>query len=184
MLALRYKKSVPRYLLMRAGAKRIKDLDTSRASPLQLVNVPEPELPTREWVRVRPLLSGICGSDLGTLSAESSPYFSPITSPPFVMGHEVLGEVVKDNGGFSAGERVVVEPALGCGVRGISPQCPYCASGRYALCVNVTRGISPPVSRPDSAATQAGGGRRGRSSPTRSSYTGCRRTCRMRRPSL
>jgi len=146
MLALQYKKSVPRYLLMRAGAKRIKDLDTSRVSPLQLVNVPEPRLPTREWVRVRPLLSGICGSDLGTLSAESSPYFSPITSPPFVMGHEVVGEVVKENSGFSAGERVVVEPALGCGVRGISPQCPYCASGRYALCVNVTRGdISPGI---------------------------------------
>ncbi len=146
MLALRYKKSVPRYLLMRAGAKRVKNLDTSRVSPLQLVNVPEPKLPTSEWVRVRPLLSGICGSDLGTLSAESSPYFSPITSPPFVMGHEVVGEVVRDNSGFSAGERVVVEPALGCGTRGISPPCAYCASGRYALCVNVTRGdISPGI---------------------------------------
>lgn len=146
MLALRYKKSVPRYLLMRAGAKRIKDFDTSRVSPLQLVHVPEPKLPTPEWVRVRPTLSGICGSDLGTLSAESSPYFSPITSPPFVMGHEVVGEVVEDNSGFSVGERVVVEPALGCGVRGIQPQCPYCASGRYALCVNVTKGdISPGI---------------------------------------
>ncbi len=146
MLALQYKKSVPRYLLMRAGAKRVKNLDTSRVSPLQLVNVPEPKLPTSEWVRVRPLLSGICGSDLGTLSAESSPYFSPITSPPFVMGHEVVGEVVKDNSGFSTGERVVVEPALGCGTRGISPPCAYCASGRYALCVNVTRGdISPGI---------------------------------------
>lgn len=140
MLALRYKKSVPRYLLMRAGARRVKNLDTSSVSPLQLVNVPEPKLPTGEWVRVRPLLSGICGSDLGTLSAESSPYFSPLTSPPFVMGHEVVGEVVEDNGGFVAGDRVVVEPALGCGTRGISPPCAYCASGRYALCINVTRG--------------------------------------------
>jgi threonine dehydrogenase-like Zn-dependent dehydrogenase len=89
---------------------------------------------------VRPLLSGICGSDLGTLSAESSPYFSPITSPPFVLGHEVVGEVVEDNSGFVAGERVVVEPALGCAVRGIEPPCPYCASGRYALCTNVAKG--------------------------------------------
>src|ERR671932_2538490 len=111
VLALRYRKSVPRYLLMRAGAKRIKGLDTSRLSPLQLEEVPEPKLPTPEWVRVRPFLSGICGSDLGTLSAESSPYFSPITSPPIVMGHEVMGEVVEDNSGFSAGERVAIEPA-------------------------------------------------------------------------
>jgi threonine dehydrogenase-like Zn-dependent dehydrogenase len=146
VLALQYRKSVPRYLFMRAGAKRIKSLDTSRLSPLQLRNVPEPELPTSEWARVRPLLSGICGSDLGTLSAESSPYFSPLTSPPFVMGHEILGEIVEDNSDFSTGERVVVEPALGCVVRGIDPPCPYCASGRYALCVNVAKGeISPGI---------------------------------------
>ena len=125
---------------MRAGSKRIKSLETSRFSPLQLEDTPEPKLPTPEWVRVKPLLSGICGSDLGTLSSENSPYFSPITSPPFVMGHEVVGEVVEGNSGFRAGERVVLEPALGCAVRGIDPPCPYCASGRHALCINVARG--------------------------------------------
>jgi threonine dehydrogenase-like Zn-dependent dehydrogenase len=144
--ALVYRKSIPRYLLMRAGSKRIKSLETSRFSPLQLEGVPDPVLPTPEWVRVKPLLSGICGSDLGTLSSENSPYFSPITSPPFVMGHEVVAEVVQDNSGFRAGERVVIEPALGCAVRGIEPPCPYCASGRRALCLNVTRGdISPGI---------------------------------------
>jgi threonine dehydrogenase-like Zn-dependent dehydrogenase len=146
MQALVYRKSVPRYLLMRAGSKRIKHLETSRFSPLQLEDAPDPELPTTNWVRVKPLLSGICGSDLGTLSSQNSPYFSPITSPPFVMGHEVVGQVVEDNSGFSAGERVVLEPALGCAVRGMDPPCPYCASGRYALCLNVARGdISPGI---------------------------------------
>jgi len=146
VLALQYSKNIPRYLLMRAAAKRIKGLDTSRLSPLQLVDVPEPKLPTPEWVRVRPLLSGVCGSDLGTLSAETSPYFSPLTSPPFVMGHEILGEVTEDKGGFATGEKVVVEPALGCAARGIEPRCPYCASGRYPLCVNVAEGyISPGI---------------------------------------
>ena len=131
---------------MRAGRKRIKSLETSRFSPLQLEDAPEPKLPTPEWVRVKPLLSGICGSDLGTLSSENSPYFSPITSPPFVMGHEVVGEVVEDNSGFRAGERVVLEPALGCAVRGIAQPCQYCASGRQALCLNVARGdISPGI---------------------------------------
>jgi threonine dehydrogenase-like Zn-dependent dehydrogenase len=138
--ALVYRKSIPRYLLMRAGSRRIKSLETSRLSPLQLEDVTDPGLPTPQWVRVKPLLSGICGSDLGTLSSENSPYFSPITSPPFVMGHEVVGEVVEDNSGFRAGERVVLEPALGCVVRGIDPPCPYCASGRRALCLNVARG--------------------------------------------
>ncbi len=146
MQALVYRKSIPRYLLMRAGSRRIKSLETSRFSPLQLEDAPDPVLPTPQWVRLRPLLSGICGSDLGTLSSENSPYFSPITSPPFVMGHEVVGEVAEDSSGFRAGERVVLEPALGCAVRGIDPPCPYCASGRHALCLNVARGdISPGI---------------------------------------
>jgi threonine dehydrogenase-like Zn-dependent dehydrogenase len=144
--ALVYRKSIPRYLLMRVGSKRIKTLETSRFSPLQLEDDADPDLPTPEWVRVKPLLSGICGSDLGTLSSENSPYFSPITSPPFVMGHEVFGEVANDNAGFRAGERVVVEPALGCRVRGIEPPCSFCASGRHALCLNVAKGdISPGI---------------------------------------
>ena len=144
MLALRYNKSVPRYLLMRAGAKRIRNLETSRLSPLKLEEIAEPKLPTPQWVRVRPLLSGICGSDLGTLSSENSPYFSPITSPPFVLGHEVVGVVTEDNGNFAVGERVVLEPALGCAVRGIEPPCRMCAAGRYALCVNVAKGDIAP----------------------------------------
>jgi threonine dehydrogenase-like Zn-dependent dehydrogenase len=144
--ALVYRKSIPRYLLMRAASKRIKTLETGRFSPLQLEEVEEPALPTPEWVRVKPLLSGICGSDLGTLSAENSAYFSPIISPPFVMGHEIFGEVADNNAGFETGERVVVIPALGCEVRGIDPPCPYCALGRYALCLNVAKGdISPGI---------------------------------------
>ncbi len=131
---------------MRLASKRINNLETGRFSPLQLEEAPDPKLPTPEWVRVKPLLSGICGSDLGTLSSENSPYFSPITSPPFVLGHEVVGVVTEDNSGFHAGERVVVEPALGCTVRGIEPPCPYCASGRYALCLNVAKeDISPGI---------------------------------------
>ena len=131
---------------MRAGSKRMKTLETSRFSPLQLEDAPDPKLPTPQWARVKPLLAGICGSDLGTLSSENSPYFSPITSPPFVVGHEVFGKIVEDNSGFRAGERVVLEPALGCAVRGMNPPCPYCASGRYALCLNVAKGdISPGI---------------------------------------
>jgi len=62
------------------------------------------------------------------------------------MGHEVVGVVTDDNSGFRAGERVVVEPALGCAARGIDPPCPYCASGRHALCLNVSKGhLSPGI---------------------------------------
>jgi threonine dehydrogenase-like Zn-dependent dehydrogenase len=57
-----------------------------------------------------------------------------------------VGVVAEDKGGFRAGERVVLEPALGCVVRGIEPPCDYCAAGRYALCVNVAKGdIAPGI---------------------------------------
>ena len=48
------------------------------ARTARLVNKREPELPGPDWARVRPLLSGICGSDLATISGQSSFYFSPL----------------------------------------------------------------------------------------------------------
>ena len=100
---------------------------------LKLGDVPEPALPASNWVRVMPSLSGICGSDLAAISGHISLYLDPLTSYPFVPGHEVVG-VLDD------GSRVVVEPALGCVVRGIDPPCPRCAEGRPGLCYNVTEG--------------------------------------------
>jgi threonine dehydrogenase-like Zn-dependent dehydrogenase len=100
---------------------------------LKLGDVPEPSLPTRDWVRVMPSVSGICGSDLAAISGHVSLYLDPLTSYPFVPGHEVVG-VLDD------GSRVVIEPALGCVVRGIDPPCPRCAEGRPGLCYNVTEG--------------------------------------------
>jgi threonine dehydrogenase-like Zn-dependent dehydrogenase len=82
-------------------------------------------------VAVRPRLSGICGSDQALFSGEASPYLGTLTSTPFVPGHEVVGELA---GGPGRGERVVVEPALSCAVRGVEPECPECAEGLSALC--------------------------------------------------
>lgn len=100
---------------------------------LKLGDIPEPDLPAPGWVRVRPSVSGICGSDLAAIGGHVSLYLDPLTSYPFVPGHEVVGEL-------DDGTRVVVEPALGCKVRGIDPPCPRCAEGRPGLCYNVTEG--------------------------------------------
>jgi len=48
------------------------EVATSALSMLKLGDVPEPELPTREWVRVMPTLSGICGSDLSAIGGHAS----------------------------------------------------------------------------------------------------------------
>ena len=60
-------------------------------APLRMADVDEPELPGPGWKRIPPLLSGICGSDLSTLSGHTSRYFESLVSFPFVMGHEVVG---------------------------------------------------------------------------------------------
>lgn len=83
-------------------------------APLRLADIDEPEIPGPGWKRVSPLLSGICGSDLSTLSGHSSRYFEPLVSFPFVMGHEIVG--MTENG-----NRVVVDAVLGHAARGEAP---------------------------------------------------------------
>jgi threonine dehydrogenase-like Zn-dependent dehydrogenase len=155
MTVIQYRKSIPRYLALRALGPRWRSLYTSGASPVRLRDLPPPPLPTDEWVRVRPLLSGVCGSDLATICCKSSPYLAPLTSMPFVLGHEVvgvvsslgprvsgvrIGETAPAPPRVAIGDRVVLQPALGCRVRGIEPPCDACARGELALCRNVTRG--------------------------------------------
>ena len=143
MEAIQYTKSIPRYLAMRHLGKRWRSLYTSPFSCTRLVDIPEPQLPTPEWIKVRTRLSGICGSDLATITAKGSPYFSPFTSTPFVLGHEIVGEVAETGAaveGFRIGRRVVIEPVLSCSVRGISPPCHQCQNLRFANCENITKG--------------------------------------------
>jgi threonine dehydrogenase-like Zn-dependent dehydrogenase len=108
-----------------------------RIGPLQLIETVEPEAPSGDWLSVRPLLSGICGSDLATLDARSSRWFEDIVSFPFTPGHEVVGET-------EDGSRVVINPLLPCATRGIDPPCPNCAAGRPNRCQNLVRGLLPP----------------------------------------
>ena len=154
MRAIVYAKSLPRYAVMKLlGAKRSARLATRAGfCPASLRDIPEQPLPTAEWVRVEPILSGICGSDLSVVCAKGSPYFSPLTSTPFVLGHELVGKVAELGEGVRAcesdealpalcvGDRVILEPALGCRARGIDPPCPASVRGQVALCRNVTRG--------------------------------------------
>ena len=47
---------------------------------LHFGEVAEPELPARDWMRVLPTLSGICGSDLAAIGGHASLYLDPLTS--------------------------------------------------------------------------------------------------------
>lgn len=143
MRALQFRHSIPRFVWTRAVGQRFPGVVTRVGSQLRLTTVDEPSLPSPSWVRVRPLLSGICGSDLAIITGSASPYVSALTSFPFVPGHEVVGEVAEvgpDVGRVRVGDRIVVEPLLGCTVRGFTDPCWACAEGNLGNCERVTQG--------------------------------------------
>ncbi len=152
-LCLELYRSIPRYLATRALAGRLPGLVAGPVAPLRLVDREVSPPNDGSWVRVRPRLSGICGSDLNTLTGGASFYFSPLVSLPFVPGHEVVGELLDDvrvdgqplrdgapSLAFAAGQRVVLDPVLSCAVRGIQPACEMCEVGEPGLCERVTAG--------------------------------------------
>lgn len=136
-------RSVPRYLAARAVGSRAPGLLTGPLATLRLVDRRDPEPPAEGWVRVRPRLAGICGSDLATISGRSSFYFSPLVSMPFVPGHEVVGDLLEDAGDLPAGTRVVLEPVIACAARGLDP-CANCRAGDTGRCDRVTAGHVKP----------------------------------------
>jgi threonine dehydrogenase-like Zn-dependent dehydrogenase len=147
MKGLVVERSVPRF----AAARLVSSISGSGTSaavgPLRLTELEAPDLPASGWVRVRPLLAGICGSDLATLDGRSSRYFEDIVSFPFVPGHEVVGMVEESaagSGELAPGTRVVVEPVLGCVARGIDPPCSACVDGRVGGCERVAFGHIAP----------------------------------------
>jgi threonine dehydrogenase-like Zn-dependent dehydrogenase len=137
--ALELFRSAPRYLAARAVGERVPGLVSGPLAPMRFVHRKDPVPPGPGWGRLRPLLSGICGSDLATISGKSSFYFSPLVSMPFVPGHEVVGELLDDVDELPSGTRVVLQPVLGCLARGLDP-CPSCAAGLTGRCDRVTTG--------------------------------------------
>lgn len=117
------------------------------STPCALVDVPDARPLRPDWYVVRPSLTGICGSDakqvLLDFEGDTDSALSAFATFPQVLGHEVVG-IVEDAGpeaeGFSIGDRVVLNPWLSCGPRGISPQCPACEAGDLSLCWNFTSG--------------------------------------------
>jgi threonine dehydrogenase-like Zn-dependent dehydrogenase len=132
MKCLHYHRSAPRFALSRV-ASTLRPGSGAAYGPLRVEDIVDIALPGPSWVRISPMLSGICGSDLATLEGRSSRWFEPITSFPFVLGHEVLA--MHDD------RRVVLEPALGCVTRGITPLCAACAEGHLGRCERITFGV-------------------------------------------
>jgi threonine dehydrogenase-like Zn-dependent dehydrogenase len=161
MKALVFERNLPRF----AASRVVSLLGSGRGAgigPLRLLEAESPALPGSDWFHLRPLLSGICGSDLATLDGRSSRYFEDLVSFPFVPGHEVVG--VLDDGGvdhtgaaMAPGTRAVIEPVLGCAPRHIQPLCPQCGEGHTGLCANVAFGELGPGLQTGFCADTGGG---------------------------
>jgi S-(hydroxymethyl)glutathione dehydrogenase/alcohol dehydrogenase len=83
--------------------------------------------PAPDEVLVRVEYAGLCHSDLHEMDGTFE------TTPPIVLGHELVGEVVDVGSAvraFVAGDRVVTCLSVFCGT------CASCLEGRQTLCVN------------------------------------------------
>ena len=105
----------------------------------EIVERPVP-CPTDNEVLVKVEYVGVCGSDLHYY--EHGRIGDYIVEPPFVLGHEAGGTIVKtgkDVTHLKVGDRVALEPGKTCG------KCEFCRTGRYNLCPDVVFFATPPV---------------------------------------
>jgi threonine dehydrogenase-like Zn-dependent dehydrogenase len=95
-------------------------------------------------VRVKVALT--CGTDVKVFRRG---YHARMIVPPALFGHELAGDVVAAGDrveSFHVGQRVVLNPWLTCGPRGVDPPCPSCRAGDLSLCWSFTTGpIGPGV---------------------------------------
>ncbi|MCK4275996.1 MAG: alcohol dehydrogenase catalytic domain-containing protein, partial [Phycisphaerae bacterium] len=111
----------------------------SRLGGVSVRRVDPPELVGDDWVRIRTLLGGVCGSDLAVLAQRHPPgsFLQAYSSMPLMLGHENVGVVSEAGPAVDkdwVGKRVCVEPTLCCSVRGIDPPCPRCQAGEFGAC--------------------------------------------------
>ncbi|QGZ93676.1 zinc-dependent alcohol dehydrogenase [Terricaulis silvestris] len=95
-------------------------------------NVDAPEMPSRGEVLVQVAAVGICGTDLH-IDDWADGFHAMASALPVTLGHEFCGRVHAVGEGvtaFKAGDRVVVQPAIGCG------KCAPCQAGARHDCLN------------------------------------------------
>jgi len=154
--------SVPRQVVSAVLGRIDKRFFFGPFSPAALKEIPDPTLPADDWVVLQTRLCGICGSDSKQmfLNGNMDNPMTAIISFPQVLGHEVVGTVVQVGPKVTTrrvGDRVVLNPWLSCGPRGIAPPCPKCQRGQYSICRNFARGNLPPGIHTGNSSAATGG---------------------------
>ncbi|MGC9324363.1 MAG: zinc-dependent alcohol dehydrogenase [Desulfomonilia bacterium] len=148
MKAVQFSVSVPQWVTLKSlGLVNRKLFYDGPLATVKLVTIPEPELPSPEWVKIRTIACGMCGSDVNLIFLRDSPSASPFTSFPCILGHELCGEIVEvghEVTDLKPGDVVTIAPHLNCYARGIDPVCPACRAGKWGSCENFARGTIAP----------------------------------------
>ena len=117
-------------------------------TPMVLRDLDRPSVRRDDWAVAKTRLTGICGSDAKMVFMDFGDDFGDSAlngyfTFPTVFGHEVVADVVEVGAAVTAlevGQRVVLNPWLSCGPRGIDPPCPSCQAGDFSLCWHFTEG--------------------------------------------
>ncbi|MCA1553980.1 MAG: alcohol dehydrogenase catalytic domain-containing protein, partial [Chloroflexi bacterium] len=140
MKTITYELSIPRLAFTKALGTVWRGAYFAPTSALRMRDVPNTPLPHQRFVRVKPTLAGICGTDLHLAFIQGSPFIAPAALPgnaKTYLGHEVVGEVVEVGGEvqtLKVGDRVALQRGDTCHVLGREPRCRQCAQGNYSLC--------------------------------------------------
>jgi threonine dehydrogenase-like Zn-dependent dehydrogenase len=116
--------------------------------PMRLEELERPRPWRDDWVVAKTRLTGICGSDAKVVFMDFGDHYTDsalngLFTFPTVFGHEVVADVVELGPAVTSltvGQRVVLNPWLSCGPRGIDPPCGSCRDGDYSLCWHFTEG--------------------------------------------
>lgn len=147
MKAIQFIGSVRLWLISKIIGPFYPPIFWSTLSNLRYREVPEPPLPNENWARIKVRYGGICSGDMNIVLPRVSPVLSAFISFPCTMGHENVGTIAQLGSqvkGFREGERVVVDPTLGCQVRGFTDLCLACQRGDTGLCERFTEGEIAP----------------------------------------
>lgn len=112
----------------------MKAIEISDTRTVSIIDKPEPEISDPQDVIVKIAAVSICGTDVHTFTNTH-----PFVRPPVVVGHECSGVVTEIGAEVSKvviGDRVAIDPVLGCGT------CNPCKTGRANACADVKcRGV-------------------------------------------
>lgn len=150
MKALYFDNDLKKIALLKLTSKLSKNAPFWPFAPVRYAEVPELDLPGPDWLRVKNIACGMCGSDIHFLYMDMATDCFPAGLPGIArkfLGHELVAEVTETGKGvrdYKSGDRVVMRidwPS--CFQLEISPPCPQCARGNYMLCQNIGKKALP-----------------------------------------